>query len=346
MSSSTKWIRLAPIPKEQPTRETEFIVLWSSKIKSIVTVKDSTADTSYAAPMLLKYLPVKNEWKKLSCNNDDESERWFIIRWMQAAAINNKGDLICLQNEDGTITEIKLDQKSGYRVKTIENQSIENMTERYFGRNAIIMDKNLHITSGGTKHITYNIDSKKIDVMHDMKQVFGLEWYNLLGGPLIQINNDEFLIFGLNLIRKYNVKDMQWVPSTSRIPKSFQGTFSCRSTVSVLDCEIILLFNNCCGDQEIYIYSVQQGTFEKSEQKCPVSDTKQVISGYDYERNKLKSCGYVKRAWKDCRMKNHLFPPQYLILIIGNYCLVPWIHVFSNKHNEHWKIRLSEILKH
>ena len=100
-------------------------------------------------------------------------------------------------------------------------------------------------------------------------------------------------------------------------------------------------------DENVWIYSVYEEMFEKSDVETP-EVIRQAVTVSNKQRNEFTISGFARRIWTLSGMDCHLFPPQYLIGIICAYYLNEFIHVFvESAYNsaKHWKISVFDIIK-
>ena len=215
---------------------------------------------------------------------------------------------------------------------------------------AIIIKDECHIIGGdyNNKHIKYNTKTHKHQIIHDFKQVFNLD--NLYWHQLIKIQN-KLLIFGgcdgnnyLDTVYQYDIITNKWNKLKCKMPKSL-SLFGC---TSILNGNYVVLLGgkNHDGYQDnIYFYSVRDQKFKISKIKCPERSLYQAITMNDKKKDTLTTFGFVRCKWKECKISDHLFPPQYLITIICGYYLNEFIHLFNDNNRKHHKINVFDIIE-
>ena len=162
--------------------------------------------------------------------------------------------------------------------------------------------------------------------MSDVLNLNGICW-----SASCKIKN-ELLLFGgydgdndIDSIHQYDIIDNQWTRLQSKLPK----TRSFITATPILNGQFVLIFGGnteSSGDHdEIYIYSLRDGTFKESDIKCLEKGEHQAITISNKVKDKLTVFGYIRSEWSECGMYSHSFPREYLIKIICTYYLDEFI---------------------
>ncbi len=116
---------------------------------------------------------------------------------------------------------------------------------------------------------------------------------------------------------------------------------------AVLNDEYVLLFGGQTNGKlhdDIWIYSVRDEKFKRSNLKCPRKGEFEAITVCDKVKDEVITTGFVRGQWRLCGIGDHLFPPQYLIKLMNSYYLNEFIHLFGCWSGEHWKINVFDIV--
>ena len=280
-----------------------------------------------------------NSWKDLNIDTNLAS----IITSHSHVAIASAGNTIYACNQWGFLFEINIDNGS---------HSIAKASKLGIGAQGIIIDNEFHVIggSGNNKHLKWNRISKEFDVLHDLKEE--VNWNKITHRQLVRIKNKVFAFGGYlgllgydDQVVVYDIAANKWHKGTFRLPMKM-CSFGC---TKVLNGQYVILFGGGTSTRmstdDIWIYDVKNTTFTKSKIKCPRTGQYMAFTISDQRRNQMEVFGYVRSQWLTSQIDDHLFPPEYLIKIIGKYYLTEEIHLFYyHGGNSHWKIDVFAIL--
>ena len=88
---------------------------------------------------------------------------------------------------------------------------------------------------------------------------------------------------------------------------------------------------------DIWIYSVGDKTFHRSNIKCPMKGSSKAFTINDKKNDEMTVFGFVRNEWKLSDICDHLFPPRYLIKMIHTYFLNEYVHLINLYSRSHWK---------
>ena len=99
----------------------------------------------------------------------------------------------------------------------------------------------------------------------------------------------------------------------------------------------------CKQLDDIWIYSVGDKTFHRSNIICAMTGPSETFTINDKKNDEMTVFGYVRNEWKLSDISDQLFPPRYLIKMIQTYFLNEYVHlidIFSG----HWKCDVFDIM--
>lgn len=219
---------------------------------------------------------------------------------------------------------------------------------------AIIINNEYHIIGGfqNDKHVKWNSKILKFEILHDLKN--HINWDNI-GNHRLAMINDKILSFGgfswksfisLDEVYEFNITSSKWTATDIKLPRSIH----CFGCVTVLNGQFVILFGGARGFdrcKDIWIYCVETKTFRRSNIQCPIQMTCNAFTIKDKLKDEMTVFGYIRREWRRSQIDDHLFPPKYLIKIMGRYYWNQEIHLFEyNKESvggNHWKIDVLDI---
>ena len=120
------------------------------------------------------------------------------------------------------------------------------------------------------------------------------------------------------------------------------SSFGC---TSILNEQYVVLFGGDPYYDEIFIFSTKDEKFIKSNVKCPGKGGYRAFTINNKSKNELSVHGFVRDTWKLSEISDHLYPPQYLIMIINKYYWNEWVHVIEIYTGKHFKIDTLDILR-
>ena len=263
----------------------------------------------------------------------------------KAIAIDSKQQKIYVDHSWRSIAVFTLDanNQNGTELRIINNLSEWSSG---YGATGIVIDGELHRIGGdGTKHmhIKYNPNTNRVEELHDFRAMFGLQY--IAHHQMVRIKDDIWMFGGneLDLVHQYNISTNKWVRLKQRLPRPL-SSFGC--TV-LFDGEYVAIFggeSGGCRRNEIFIYTIRDKMFRKSRMKCPKADEYRAFTIKDRKRDDMSSFGYVRCYWRECGLKNHLFPPEYLIRIVAGYCFHGFVHLISINSGYHYKIDVLKLI--
>ena len=224
------------------------------------------------------------------------------------------------------------------------------------GVEGIVINNKYHLIGGIRyyQHLKYNEERQNIEVVHKMINNIKCIRYH----RLVRIKNNVFMFGGVNgfdgkhfdTINQYNASKNEWITLPQKMPNALYS-FGC---TKILDEKYVVLLGGYIayitdteqygGSDDIWIYSVYDGTFRKSNTKCPLKATfRYAFTINNRKRDEIITFGYVRDKWRECNINNHLFPPQYLIKIMHKYYHNEWIHLFGC-FGQHWNIDVFDII--
>ena len=161
---------------------------------------------------------------------------------------------------------------------------------------------------------------------------------------LCRVKNDKILVFGIhrgrNIATEYDVIKNKWNKSVY-FDKCIMG----RVATCIVKGEYVLIF---CSSNDIYIYSMTHKTLRKSQIKS-VMRPYQAITVNEKKKDELVTFGFVRSRWGECGINDHLFPPQYLIHLMGKYHHSEYVHLFGTGLDDskvvHHKINAFDIIR-
>ena len=236
---------------------------------------------------------------------------------------------------------------------TIKYEKYVNLIQTATGVRCIIINNELHIIGGygNDKHLKWNNERKKLETLHDMNME--INWQYRGHPSLVRVQN-KILVFGghptsgySHDMHEYDILIDTWENCNTTMP--FYG---CSFGVcAVLNNQYILLFGGAimgASSDAIWIYNVKDQTFTKSDIKCPVPNRYQAFAVCDVAKDQMTVFGYIRREWMISKIDQHLFPPEYLIRIMGKYYLNEEVHLTYfygtlKDKEEHWKIDVLDI---
>ena len=235
-----------------------------------------------------------------------------------------------------------------------DHQIIKSLPSIGYEGQGIVINNEFHVVGGSenTKHLEWNNCSKTMDTMQDLENM-GL---NPIGHHrLIQVQDKVLMLGGYDYnmrraadkICEYDIKNDRWKVLGFILPEKLYG-FGC---VSVLDDQFIVLLGGKSAlsieDDDIWIYCVGSERFTKSKVKCLISgECHACVIGDEY-KDQMMVFGYIRRQWSSSQIDDHLFPPEHLIKIMGQYYMNQEIHLYhygGSAQGNHWKIDVFDIL--
>ena len=338
MEPQSSWKLLTNIPI---TNHADFVVLYDNICYSLFAIKNKIG--------LLKYSFNTDSWTKYQIKTSLNKSLFKCLSDC-AAAINCKTKTIYLFNKPYSIIKLQIMNNNETKMEEIIIKTPQ-IKIPFVGSNAINIKDECHIIGGyqnHNKHIKYNTKTQKCQIIHDFKSPFDLNVIYL--HKLIKIQN-KLLIFGgfdgkncLDTVYQYDMITNKWNKLNCKIPKPL-CSFGC---TAILNGQYVLLiggYDDGFGYQDnIYFYCVRDQKFKKSTIKCPDIGQYQAITVNDKKKDTLTTFGFVRCKWKECKISDHLFPPQYLITIICGYYLNEFVHLFNIGNGKHYRINVFDII--
>ena len=305
---------------------------------------DANQNTLYKLEQngLFKYLPHTHSWLKCEITNFGSS--YSSILRVRNTAVACADDTIYVYDHRKLLI---------INIIAGDYKIIKDLPWTRLGGQGIIINNEFHVIGGSEngKHLKWNDGSKTMDIVHDLDNID----LNRIGHQrLIQLK-DKVLMFGgfeyrvsnkSDKIYEYDTKDETWKVLDVKLPTKLYG-FGC---VSVLNDKFIILLGGSKGvnrnTDDIWIYCVGTKTFTKSNIKCPKRDQYHAFVIGDKHKDQMAVFGYIRSEWKISQIDDYLFPPEYLIRIMGRYYLKQEIHLFNYhiaKRGDHWKIDAMDI---
>lgn len=254
---------------------------------------------------------------------------------------------IMLNYGQGSIAVFELNDSDVVKLNIISDLAIGKFTDS----RAIIINHEFHIIGAGKwlnkKHIKYDLNAQTIKVLHKFMDIFDLS--HIGDHEIVRINN-KILMFGgydgdhfLNNVYEYSIETNKWIQLNCIMPKRMIG-FGC---VPILNEEYVALFgggDDVEVDDDIFIFSVQNKTFEQSKIKCPLAANFRAFAFNDRKKDKIITFGYMRDVWKQCKINDIFFPPEYLVKIIYGYYWNEFVHLFTNDNADHYIIDILALL--
>ena len=335
----TSWQQLESIPNRLGSK-----LLYDNHSRRLFAIQQLTY-----SPRLFQYSFMIHSWIEYEVHFASDYAPFWCSHY-NPAAISDGGNTIYLCGKEGEITVFELNNDNSCKMKIIKNLN-EIQSGITFGTGIMIKNE-FHIIGGvgRSKHIKYDSNKAKCDTVHDLR--VALNFNGICVNATTKIRNKVLLFGGYNgmgnetmdTIYQYNICDNQWTKLQSKLPKPLgyiTGT-------QILNGQYILLFagqegTGWCQD-DIYIYSVRDGTFKTSKVKCPQNSQYQSFTINDKPKDNLATFGWIRCEWRECGMNDHLFPPEYLIRIIGGYYTNEWIHLLNSRTGEHYRMNAFDII--
>ena len=211
------------------------------------------------------------------------------------------------------------------------------------GAKGIMIQKKFHIIGGdGNKHSIYDSETHQVQGLNHIP--------NPMFFHCIARVKNKVLIFGgagsqpLDDIYEYGISGNSWNKLSIQLPSALYGV----GCVSILNEQYVALFGGSNDGQQgaqddVFIYSVHDKVFKKSNIRCPTKQPYDVFATIDRPRDDLITFGFTRSRWRRCGINNHLFPPQYLIKIICRYYWNERVHLFDMCSGEHYQIDVFEL---
>ena len=129
----------------------------------------------------------------------------------------------------------------------------------------------------------------------------------------------------------FNIQCKKWTKLAQKLPKPLH-LFGC---VASRNEKYVIMLSRVGID----VLDLTTMIFRKSTIDCPENGRKhyQAINMNDSNVDNLLTFGYVEFC-------NMLYPPFYLIKMIGSYYSNEWIYLIEQRTGHHWKIKLDAIL--
>ena len=295
-----------------------------------------------------KYSSDKNAWVK--CRDillkQEEITNTGIFSYPYAT-VDSAGDTIFAYDCHGSILIMDINEVHPKYV------AIDDVIRTGMGAQGIMINNEFHVIGGyrNNKHLKWNETIRKFEKLHDLRKA--INWNGIGRHSMVKIKH-KLLVFGgydkhqhqyINNIYEYDIKANKWSSMSIQLPTE-RCNMGC---ISVLNDQYILILggddftHGPCDD--IWIYSVAKRIFKKSPVKCPQKASYQAFVVGDKRKDQMAVFGYVRIEWFKSQMEDHLFPPEYLIRIMGRYYLNEEIHLFGCiSGSVHWKINVFDIV--
>ena len=334
---ASKFTQLANTP------DFDFKVLSNTKCNRLFVLEPNGGlfQYSFTTDSWISFSSLSKPLSELIDNHDDRS---LSSSW-NGAAINLEQNLIYLCARRPVYMPSSLYEYDGqYPLNSDELKML--FWKIHIGLAGIMIKDKLHII-GGYKHVRFNQDLQKFEVLHIFRESLNLQTID--AHRVVNVKN-KILMFGgycnrklSDSIHQYDITNNKWTKLTHKMPVAMRS-FGC---VSILNGQYILIFggnSQPTSHDDIYIYSVDDKTFKKSDIKCPEKEGYYAISVCDKKKDMLSTFGFVREQWKRCDIDNHLFPPQYLIQLMCKYYQNEDIHLFNFETGQHYKINVFDII--
>ena len=262
-------------------------------------------------------------------------------------AINSSTNTIYFLNQTGSMTILNLNHKD-------KKWETKNTFSMIGGAEGIVFNNEYHIIGGypNFNHLKYNEETNKLEVVHNLSDAINV--ISIVAHRLIIIGGKLTILGGhyasrahgntrFDFIHQYDDKNNQWQTLKSRMPHRL-SSFGC---TKILYDQYLVILGGRSDDgkhDDIWLYSVRDMTFKKSNIKCPKKSAYRAFTINDRKRDEMTTFGYVRDRWKQCEIDNHLFPPRYLIGIMHKYYLNEEIHLFQRITGKHWRIDAVDII--
>ena len=263
-------------------------------------------------------------------------------------AINGRENILYILNQQGAVAILKLNQQMkplewDIKIKLSKSSRIRTL-------NSIVVDNTIHIINmndDNIEHIVYNCKNNNFVVLNNnLKHI--LNATQIEGAQLISASNNAILMIGgfqITEFHEYNFINEKWLKLKIKIPHPMYN-FGC---TTIINNQYIAIFGGCKKREddhlnwyytnEIWIYSVYDKTFKKSNVKCPKQDEYKAFTVNNKKRDEIITFGFIRDQWRQCSLNIQLLPPNYLIRLINSYYLNEWIHLFTNyRRKSHWMI--------
>lgn len=303
-------------------------ICWNEETKVMYKIDQHT---------LHRYCCNKNSWIK--CNSFKEG-----VAHGSVVAIASAGNKIHILTPSGSLLIIN----------TVNNKctAIDNLMQTGFGCQGIMINNEFHAIGGSqnNKHLKWNNKSQQFDILHDINDGhIGHHRLIKLKHKVLMLGGFDYdMGCGSNSISEYDITANKWNKLEIKLPRKELTGFGC---IAVLRNQFILILGGRDDNEidqteqdDIYIYSVRDGVFTKSKIRCPERDEFVAINVHDPKKDQSVVFGFVRSEWHRSEIDQHLFPPEYLIRIMGKYYVKEEIHLFDYYGcTKHWKIDVFDL---
>ena len=333
LKSETGWIQLARFQAS-----TEFSVLYDTKRNIFYVINEKQE--------LFHYSFTTNAWIKHTITSTIDAS-FDGIRYHAMALDEDQNKIYIHHGVNDSIAILSLNDKNKYKLETITG--LDDICHGD-GSKGIMINGEFHSIGGEpVQHIKYDPITKTADLLHVLSET--LNDSMCIDHRIIRVKNKILMFGGWNEydcftgIMQYDIAKNEWTKLKSiKMPYAVRE-FGC--TV-ILNEQFVVLFGgeSALGDwsDDVFIYSVQNQTFQKSKIKCPDKAEFQAFTINDKVKDDITTFGFIRSRWIQCGMNNYSFPPQYLIRIICSYYCNEWIHLFAkNDGGHHWNIDVTKL---
>eukprot|EP01084_Bolivina_argentea_P205652 351285_1 len=327
-----RWIKLSGLPKDL-------------SIRSVLSINEHEfiATSTKRSTGIYKYNMNKDEFAQFF----KYSKQMFPFH--NAAAINQMQQEVYLF--DGGITVLNL--------KTNEYKHDIDSYCANSDAGVLFINNHFHIINNYYKHaiINYKQDTQTLEIISDTLQ--SQNSTHLTDQSVIYIPSKQsiLLLGGLyehdTLTKElwiYSLKTQKWKMINNVI---FEGYWF--SAVLSSNEQYIILFGGQNDSKkyddpvdDIFVLDIKDDNafkLKKSTMRCPQpGECHGVRTGGINSKSDILVIGFIKKCFKENELKNIQLPPLYIMKLIANWYSMEMIHWISKGGNEHYCIKLKDIL--
>eukprot|EP01084_Bolivina_argentea_P125395 222185_1 len=294
-----------------------------------------------------KYDIINDQWQQIiKMPYDNWNGNFFCSNYgmnsNQGCASLNVDKQILYIHQNGNLFEIHLNDK---RINIINTH-----TDVGDGSKSTMINDQFIVIGGNNSKYYFQWNSQK-----NKFKVESTLSHPICHSGLVLVDN-YLLFFGgsqytdpVNNIIQYDIIKKNWNKLEITLPKSISKC----ACIKTIDNKYVLIFgglylNSYCND--IYIYSILSKTISLSKLKCPVNGIFFACTVKNDEKDKNIVFGFVRKAWRECNIIQHYFPPQYLLNLMKCFYSTEHVYllekysdnyVFCNHH--HWEIDIIHV---
>eukprot|EP01084_Bolivina_argentea_P205651 351279_1 len=329
----SKWIKLPGLPDD-------------FSIGSVLSINEHEfiATSRYHSNGIYKYNMNKDEFLRFF----KYSAQWLVFH--THAAINQMEQEVYLYSAySGNIRILNL-QTNEYHFHTFSGDSDSNF---------LFINNHFHIINNYNKHaiVNYKQNTQTLDIISDTLQ--SEDSTSLSSQSVIYIpSKQSILLLGgtdeEDTLTKelwiYSLKTQKWKMINNVI---FEGYWF--SAVLSSNEQYIILFGGQNDSKkyddpvdDIFVLDIKDDNafkLKKSTMRCPQpGECHGVRTGGINSKSDILVIGFIKKCFKENELKNIQLPPLYIMKLIANWYSMEMIHWISKGGNEHYCIKLKDIL--